>query len=134
MIKQILSIIFLVIGLTSFTQGTLRLTAKKNETGNLMDNKIIDSIEVEISYTYVKTQPKKYFTFTASDKNCYLTPGLYNIEVKISSERTIKICEIHIRDSEFTFIDILIEPEISFTKRQLRKRKHFDNYRKNKCV
>jgi len=46
----------------------------------------------------------------------------------------IKICEIKIRDSEFTFLSILIEPEISFAKKQLRKSQKFDNYSKNKCV
>ncbi len=135
MIKQILSIIFLVIGLVSFAQqGTLRLSAEKNETGNLQDNKPIDSLAIEISFTYHKTQSKQYFTFTSKDKNCYLKLGLYDIEVKVSSGRTLKICEIIIRDFEFTFLNILIEPEISLTKRQLRQRKHFDNYRKNKCA
>jgi hypothetical protein len=117
----------------SFSQGNLRLSAFKNETGLLQENVLLDSVMVDIYLLNTGADKKKTFTFTNSEKNCFLHAGLYNIELKISTERIIKICNVLIRDSELTFVDILIEPAIELTKRELRQRKKFHNYRKTSC-
>ncbi|MCT4559751.1 MAG: hypothetical protein N4A41_00085 [Crocinitomicaceae bacterium] len=133
MIKQILIIILVLIGYHTFSQGNLKITASQNETFNLNDNESIDVLVVKI--ISIGGGEIKSVIFSNETKYCQLTPGYYNLEIATADgKKEIKICEILIRDFEFTFINILFEPCGSLSRKEMRRRKIYDNYRKVRCV
>mgnify|MGYP001806290298 CR=1 FL=1 len=132
MAKHFLSMILIATLNSSFSQGTLRLSAWQNETCNLSNNVLIESINVKIVSNGNGTI--KHFTFSDVNKNCLLTPGYYTLEIRNIDGNELRICDVHIRDYEFTFIDILFEPCTTLSRREIRKRKAYANYNKHECV
>lgn len=132
MIKYLLFISFFNFTVLSFTQGNLRVTFENNKTGLLKDNISLDTIKVIITSTYGDS--KIDYTFTSENKNCQLSPGFYNLSFVQDHSIVINICEVLIKDSEYTFIQILTEPVVKLSWFEKRKRKKtYDKYKKSKC-
>lgn len=131
--KILLLLISFVSCLTSFSQGTIKLTIVKNETGKLIDNKEMDTVVVYYYYSNSQRQQKQIFNWTKENDRFQLLPGKYTFEFKVEPDKTIKICEVSIYQYKFSSLSILVEPNIKFTKKELRQRNIYDNYRKSKC-
>jgi len=117
----------------AFSQGTIKLAIVKNETGKLIDNKEMDTVVVYYYYSNSQSQQKQIYHWTKGNDRLHLRPGIYTFEFKVEPDKTIKICDVSIYDNKLSFVSILIEPDIKFTKKEIRQRKIYDNYRKSKC-
>lgn len=116
----------------SFSQGLLRISASQNGTNNLLENVPIATLQVKI--ILLADGSVTNCNFSAENKNCLLKPGIYNVEIRNTNGQELKICEILIRDMEFTFLNVLFEPTKALSRKELRKRKIYHNYGKNRCV
>ena len=131
---KILLILLIFISYSSaFSQGIVKLAIKKNETGKLIDTKEMDTVVVYYYYSNYQSQQKQIFNWTKENDRLHLRPGVYTFEFKVEPDKTINICEVSIYDNKLSFVSILVEPDIKFTKKELRQRKIYDNYRKSKC-
>lgn len=116
---------------SSFSQGAIRLSAEQNETCKLADNVVLESVTAKI--VPIGGEPIVYFTFSAGNRFCYLRPGYYQLEIQGAEGNKITVCNILIRDSEYTFIDVLLESCETLSRRDIRKRKMYANYSKKNC-
>lgn len=133
MIKGLLIINLVLLCNYTFSQGSLNITASQNETFDLKDNESVETLVVKI--ISVGGDDIKNFIFSNENRYCQLTPGYYHLEIRTADgKKEITICEILIRDFEYTFIHVLFEPCGSLSRKEKRKRKIYDNYKKNRCV
>lgn len=109
--------------------GALKVTTFKNDTDNLADNYIVDTSYVRITNSRYSTDTSVVFIQSQKTK-INLKPGRYNLVLSYNNEEEIILNDVLISADKISFVEVLIEPKMALSRKDIRKRKkkYYANY------
>ena len=122
-----ISLIFLFIAFSSYTQCRLEVEAYMNTTGKHDNNVWVDSIHVKI--INLATNEESSFDFIDKEvENCYLKVGNFQLICTFKGQNEPIIVDIRAYSDQITFVSLLLEPESELSRKQRKiRRKKFTN-------
>jgi hypothetical protein len=109
--------------------GVLKVTTFKNDTDKLTDNYAVDTTHVRIINSQYSLDTIVTFINSQNTK-INLKRGNYNLVLSYRNEEEIELTDILISADLISFVEVLIEPKMALSRREIRKRKkkYYANY------